>query len=176
MTRATLLVPLAALTLAACGGAPPAAEPEPLDPVVRVDTITITREVPPPLPDGRAATLCLASGQEAQIRVSPQGDTLVGPRRVRLADLRPAIGFLGDYAADEQWFVADQPITLNRRSFSKFGQPASRQCSAMKIVGDYDGVNLFTETDAAEPFQTVYVPVTPGVFQPYQSQVGQVRG
>lgn len=176
MRTGIFLVPLVAITLAACGGPPPEATPVPVDTVVRVDTITVTREVAPPLPEGRAATVCLANGQSAEIRVSAAGDTLVGPRRVPLADLGPAIGFIGDYAADEVWFVDDAPITVERRRFSKFGQPESRDCRSMKIVGDHDGVNLFADVTASEPFSVLYAPVRPGVFQAYQTQVGRVRG
>ncbi|MEJ2541386.1 MAG: hypothetical protein P8188_15695 [Gemmatimonadota bacterium] len=176
MTRAVPLIPLVGLTLVACAGQPEQPDPMPVDTIVRVDTITITREVPPPLPEGQAATVCLANGQNAEVRVSAQGDTLVGPRRVRLAELGPGVGFLGDYAADESWFVNDQAITFNRRSFSKFGQPTARDCQSLKIVGDYDGVNVFSEISATEPFRALFLPVRPGVFQPYQSGVGAVRG
>jgi hypothetical protein len=175
MSRAALLIPLAALTLSACSSGPPP-QPPPPDTVVRLDTITITREVEPPLPEGRLATLCLATGQNAEIRISPAGDTLIGPRRVPLVELGPAVGFVGDYAAHEAWFVDDAAIALNRRTYSKFGQAQNRDCRGMKIVGDYNGVNVFAPTDASEPFQTLFVPVRPGVFQAYQSQVGRVRG
>lgn len=175
MSRFAFLVPLVSLGLTACGAGAPE-EPPPPDTIVRLDTITITREVEPPLPEGRLATVCLASGQNVEVRISPAGDTLVGPSRVALGDLGPAIGFVGSYAAGESWFVDDGAVTLERRSFSKFGQPASRDCRGMKIVGDFHGVNLFAEVSASSPFQTIYVPVRPGVFQPYQAQVGRVRG
>jgi hypothetical protein len=176
MIRAALLVPLTAMIAAACwGGEAPPEPPEP-EPMVRVDTVVITREVSPPVPEGRATMLCLASGQNAEIRVSPAGDTLVGPQRVRLTDLGPAIGFVGNYAGDESWFTQDQPLTLNRRAFSKFGQPESRDCRGMKIVADFNGVNVFSDVAASEPFRILYVPVRPGVFQSYQAQVGRVRG
>lgn len=174
MRMALLPLPIAASVLAACATTPPP-PPEP-ETIVRVDTVVVTREVEPPLPDGRPATVCLASGQTAEIRISPAGDTLVGPRRVRFAELGPGIGFVGNYAADESWFVDDEPITFERRRFSKFGQPSSRDCGAMKIVGDYRGVNLFTEMTASSPFAAVLVPVSPGVFQAYRADVGRVRG
>lgn len=176
MSRIALLVPLAAMALAACGGGEPPPEPPPPDTVVRLDTITITREVEPPLPEGRLATICLANGQNVDIRISSAGDTLVGPRRVALGDLPPTIGFLGSYAGGEEWFVDDEDVTFENRSFSKFGQPASRDCRGMKIVGDAHGVNLFAEVSASSPFEILYVPVDPGVFQAYQAQVGRVRG
>lgn len=173
MSRVALLAPVGILAIAACGGAPPPLTPEPS---VRVDTVVVTREVAPPLPDGRAAMVCLASGQNTEIRVSAAGDTLIGPRRVRMADLGPNVGFLGSYAAGTPWFVGDEALTFERRQYSKFGQPEARDCRTMRIVGEYRGVNMFAETNAASPFQALYVPVRPGVFQPYQTQVGRVRG
>lgn len=175
MSRIALLVPLASMVLAACGGGPPA-EPPPADTIVRLDTITITREVEPPLPEGRLSTICLANGQNVEIRISSAGDTLVGPQRAALADLRPAIGFVGSYAEGETWFVEDETVTFERRQYSKFGQPESRDCRGLKIVGDAHGVNLFAEVSASSPFDAVFVPVRPGVFQPYETQVGSVRG
>lgn len=175
MSRIAFLVPLASMALAACGGGPPQTPPPP-DTIVRLDTVVVTREVEPPPPEGRSASLCLANGRNAEIHVSPAGDTLVGPRRVALDDLGPAIGFVGRYADAETWFVGDEPVTLDDREYSKFGQPASRDCREIKIVGDFHGVNLFAPVDAASPFETVYVPVRPGVFQPYETQVGRVRG
>lgn len=180
MTRLMLVLPVTALALAACGGGPPPEGP-PLegrtsDARVVYDTVVVTREITPPLPEGRPGTLCLATGQNVEIRISPAGDTLIGPRRVRMVDLGPGVGFVGDYAGDEAWFLNDQAITFDRRQFSKFGQAEARDCRAMKIVGDYDGVNLFAETAASAPFRVLYVPVRPGVFQSYQTQVGRVRG
>ena len=176
MKRTALLVSLTALFGAACwGGEEPPEQPAP-EPMVQVDTVVITREVAPPVPDGRPSMVCLASGQNVEVRVSAVGDTLIGPRRVRLADLGPAIGFVGSYAAGESWFTQDQTLTLNRRAFSKFGQPESRDCRSMKIVADFNGVNVFADVAAGEPFNVLYVPVRPGVFQSYQAQVGRVRG
>ena len=175
MSRIVFLGPLVAMTLAACGGGQPEGPPPP-DTVVRLDTITITREVEPPPPEGRPSNVCLANGQNVEIRISPAGDTLVGPKRVALGDLGPAIGFVGSYAGGEMWFVEDEPLTFEDREFSKFGQPASRDCRGMKIVGDAHGVNLFAEVSASSPFGVLYVPVRPGVFQSYPSQVGRVRG
>ena len=173
MSKAALSLPLAAIVLAACGGGPP---PEPLIPATVVDTVVVTREVAPPLPEGRSATMCLASGQSVEIRIGAAGDTLIGPRRVRMVDLGPGVGFIGSYAGGEAWFINDQAITFDRRQFSKFGQPEAKECRSMKIVGDFGGVNVFADATGSAPFNLVYVPVRPGVFQPYQTQVGRVRG
>lgn len=176
MSRTFFVAPLAAMVLTSCGlGGAPAA-PVPTDTVVRFDTVTITREVAPPLPLGEPTMICLANGQNVEVRVSEAGDTLVGPRRVPLSDLGPAIGFVGNYASSDGWFIEDTAITFDRRQFSKFGQPSARDCQSMKVVGDFNGVNLFADVSSAEPFGLLYVPVRPGVFQPYQAQVGRVRG
>ena len=74
------------------------------------------------------------------------------------------------------WFVDDEAITFENREFSKFGQPSTKDCRSMKIVGDANGVNLFADATASSPFRILYVPVRPGVFQSYQAQVGRVRG
>lgn len=173
MRGIALLAVLTSVGLVACAPAEPEAPPPP-DTVIRLDTIVVTEE--PPLPDGRLSTVCLANGQSAEIRITQAGDTLVGPRRVALADLGPAIGFVGSYAGSEAWFVNDDGVTFENREFSKFGQPASRDCRSMKIVGDAHGVNLFADVSASSPFRILYVPVRPGVFQSYQTQVGRVRG
>lgn len=177
MSRVALAAPLAALAMVACMGGPPPEVPPPVpDTVVVMDTVVVTREVAPPLPEGQMGTICLGSGQNVEIRVTAAGDTLIGPRRVRMADLGPGVGFLGSYAGGEAWFVNDSAITFDRRPFSKFGQPETKDCRALKIVGDHGGVNLFAEVTMSAPFRILYVPVRPGVFQPYQAQVGRVRG
>ena len=173
MSRVALSLPVAAILVAACAGSPP---PEPPEPVVVTDTVVVTREVAPPLPEGRVGSICLGTGHNVEIRVSAAGDTLIGPRRVPMVDLGPGVGFVGNYAGGEAWFVRDEAITFENRQYSKFGQPETRDCAAMKIVGDNDGVNLFAETTASAPFNVLYVPIRPGVFQPYQTQVGRVRG
>jgi hypothetical protein len=158
-------------------GCTPEPPPQP-EPIIQVDTVVVTREVevPPPLPEGRATTVCLATGQTVEIRISAQGDTLVGPQRARLDDLRPILGFTGNYAAATAWFVNDEAISMDRRQFQKFGTPMAKQCKELKIVGEHMGVNLFADVSAASPFDLLYVPVAPNVFQPYQAQVGRVRG
>jgi hypothetical protein len=167
-----LAAPALLLSTAACAGAPPPAPP----PMVRVDTIVVTREVAPPLPQGQPAAVCLATGRSAEIRITAAGDTLIGPARVRLADLGGAVGFAGTYAADQPWFVRDEPVPFDRRQYRRFGQPITRDCPGIKIVGEHRGVNLFADVAASPPFDVLLVPASPGVFQPYQTQVGRVRG
>lgn len=167
-------IAVASAALAACGGGEP---PPPPEPIVRVDTVVVTREAPPPpLPTGTPATVCLASGQSVQVRVSSAGDTLVGPTRVSMRDLGPGIAFAGAYAGGHDWFVRDLPLRYDGRDFQKFGTPESKACNQLVIVGSHMGVNLFTDAGATSPHAQVYVPVSPGRFQAYRAGVGRVRG
>ncbi|MEJ2215119.1 MAG: hypothetical protein P8099_00760 [Gemmatimonadota bacterium] len=175
--KTTRLLPVAVAVVGlAAAGCSQNQPPPPPQPVVQVDTVTVTREVPPPLPQGNPTTICLANGQSVDIRVSAQGDTLIGPQRAKLQDLRPVLGFQGNYAAGTSWFVGDEAIRMNRRQYHKFGTPVAKRCGDLKIVGANNGVNLFADADATAPFSIVYVPVSPGIFQSYQAQVGRVRG
>lgn len=182
MTRAAIPLPLAIITLFGCLATPPSEPPRP-DRNRSVDTITITRPAARPAtdtatdiataestpPDPRPVMVCLATGQNVQVHVSVAGDTLVGPRRVPLVDIGPLLGFVGDYAAAKGWFVHDQSITFDGRTFAKAGRPAAHDCHSIRIVGDFDGVNVFADADAISPLRVIYVPVQPGVFQTYQS-------
>lgn len=140
------------------------------------DTVIVTREVGPPLPTGTPASLCLATGEEVQVLVTAQNDTLVGPQRVSIRTLRPAAVFAGTYSDGRDWFTKDEQITFERRRYSKFGEQVSLSCSEIVRVGEYQGVPLFARTDAQRPYNTLYVPVRPGVWQAYQTGVRRTRG
>ena len=140
------------------------------------DTVRITREVAPPLPSGSPARICLATGQNVQVMVTAAGDTLVGPGRVSIDDLRPGVVFAGSYADGAAWFVDDEAVTFERRSYSKSGGEVRMDCGNIMRVGEHTGVPLFAQRNAERPFQTIYVPVRAGVWQAYQSGLQRTRG
>jgi hypothetical protein len=162
------------LTLVLCAGScssfrrvtPP--EPVAVAPQIRVDTVTVTRQVPAPLPDGTPAELCLASGLALQIIVATNGDTLIGPRRVSLRDLTGLV-FEGRYADGQPWFLKSDPIRFERRSYRKVEEPRSLKCEDLKQVGENAGIPLFADLMVLSPMETIYVPVSPGRFQPYRT-------
>lgn len=167
-------IALAGAALAACGGGEP---PPPPEPIVRVDTVVVTREAPPPpLPTGTPASVCLASGRAVDVRVTTAGDTLIGPRRISMRDLGPGVAFAGSYAAGRDWFVRDEAVRVGNRDFQKFGTPVAKNCSDIAVVGSHMGVNVFSAAGATTPYTEVFVPVSPGMFQPYRAGVGRVRG
>lgn len=140
------------------------------------DTVIVVAEVEPSPPEGDPVEICLATGQAATIHLTPQGDTLVGYRRIPLADLGPAVSFAGSYAAERDWFTADDPVTFTdfvngttrTRTFRRTGESLSLDCREIMRVGEFSGVPLFTEAVAQRPYYTLYVPVRPGVWQAYR--------
>lgn len=143
--------------------------PEPEVRIVRVpaDTVRITREVERPLPDGTPAMVCLATGENVEVRVTAQGDTLVGPQRASIRTLRPGVVFAGTYAEGRDWYTSDQPITFERLRYNKSGNDSSLDCGQIMRIGENMGVPLFAMRNANRPFETIYVPVRPGVWRGY---------
>jgi len=134
------------------------------------DTVTITREVAPPLPTGQATEICLATGETIQVLVTAQGDTLVGPARTSIRVLRQAgVVFAGEYAQGRAWFDQDQPITFENRPYQKSGGEVRLNCPDLVRVGDFQGVPLFAMRNATQPYTQLYVPVRPGVWQMYEN-------
>jgi hypothetical protein len=136
------------------------------------DTVRITREVERPLPDGTPAMVCLSTGENVQVRVTAQGDTLVGPSRASIRTLRPGVVFAGTYAAGRDWYTSDQDVTFERVSYSKSGGEVRLDCAQIMRVGEHMGVPLFAMRNQDRPFATLYVPVRPGVWQGYQNLRG----
>lgn len=140
------------------------------------DTVRVTREVGRPLPDGTPASVCLATGDNVQVRVTAQGDTLVGPGRQSIRTLRPGVVFAGTYAGNATWYTGDEAITFEKTSYSKTGNEVRMDCAQIMRVGENMGVPLFAMRSADRPFQTLYVPVRPGVWQAYQAGLRRTRG
>jgi hypothetical protein len=145
------------------------------------DTVIVTREVQvpapaPPLPTGTATSICLATGEVIQVLVTAQGDTLVGPARTSIRTLRPGVVFAGTYAQGREWFVSDQSIAFEQRQYNKSGSEVRLECPSITRAGEYMGVPLFVQNGAARPFETIYLPVRPGVWQAYQAGLQRTRG
>ena len=140
------------------------------------DTVRITREVGTPLPDGTPANVCLATGANVQVRVSAQGDTLVGPSRVSIRTLRPGVVFAGTYAGNAPWFRNDEAIAFEERQYDKSGDELRMDCGQIMRIGEHMGVSLFARRDADRPFEIIYVAARPGIWQGYQSGLRRTRG
>lgn len=139
------------------------------------DTVIVTREVAPPVPQGTPTEICIATGENVTVYLTPQGDTLVGPNRVTISSLGPGVAFAGAYAAGRGWFEADEPFEFDGREYVRSGGEVGLDCSEIMQVGTHDGVPLFADAAGSSPYETVYVPVRPGVWQAYQADLAAVR-
>lgn len=136
------------------------------------DTVIVTRETqapPPARPAGTASTLCLATGEAAPLLITSQGDTLVGAARVSIRELRPGVGFAGTYAQGRDWLTSGQSVPLEeRRTYVRSGGEGLLDCANIVQVGEHLGVPLFALRSAARPYEVLYVPVRPGVWQAFR--------
>jgi hypothetical protein len=140
------------------------------------DTVVVREEVEPPLPEGTPTDLCLATGETVTVYITPAGDTLVGPRRIDVRQLGPGVAFAGEYAEGRDWFVADQPVVFDDLEYVRSGGEIGLNCPNIRRVGEFGGVPLFVDVGAQSPYETLYVPVRPGVWQAYQTDLAAVRG
>lgn len=164
------LVAVLAIAVAGCA----VLKPGPPRTVVRVDTITITKEVAPPLLTGDSAVICLSTGMPARVLITATGDTLVGDARVRIRDARPLLAFAGAYAGEERWLASDT-LRFDKRLYRKIGPSAARACEDLKEVGRLNGVPVFADATAMASLPTILLPVRPGIFQPYTTAAGRRR-
>ena len=139
------------------------------------DTVIVTRVEEAPLPQGTPTEICIATGENVTIYITPQGDTLIGDRRVPIGALGPGVAFAGEYADGRPWYVADEPIVFQEREYVRSGGNVGLDCANIMQVGEYQGVPLFADVGAQSPYETLYVPVRPGVWQAYQTDLAAVR-
>ncbi len=135
--------------------------------ITKTDTVTITKEVPPPLPPGDSMEVCLSTGVPAHVRITAQGDTLIGAQRVPLSSLKPVLAFAGTYAGDASWFATSDTVRFDRKLYGKAGGLRGRACDELKLVGSYQGVPVFAEITAPQALPAILLPVRPGQFQMY---------
>jgi hypothetical protein len=178
MTRPTLHYRprrwFAALILCAASGCnwirpkPEPPPPAPPPPPPRVDTVIVTREVAPPLPEGTPAELCLSTGFPLNVHIAASGDTLIGERRIPLREV-PGLVIEGQYASQKQWFIKGDQIRFDRRLYRKLETVTTPKCEDLKQVGENDGVPLFADLMVLTPIETIFVPIGPGRFQTYRT-------
>ena len=132
------------------------------------DTVVIVREVAAEALEGTPETLCLATGIGLSVRVTTAGDTLVGPSWASVSELRPGLVFAGSYAEGREWFIADAPVRFEEHEFVGTEGPVRLNCDRIVRVGEYAGVVIFTNRSAEPPFETLYVPLRPGIWRTYQ--------
>jgi hypothetical protein len=95
------------------------------------------------------------------------GDTIVNGR-----PFREVFPTGPSYAAGAEWYINNEPITLARRRYVKYGLPRVLGVNEVAAVGEYRGVRVFAEAGVQNPPELLYVPVRVGCeFQPYQLEL-----
>ena len=141
-------------------------------PAAPPDTVVVTRIENPAPPAGTPVTLCLSTGDPVEVLLTLAGDTLVGPSRAPLSELRPGVVLAGVYAANRAWFEAGEPITFEERSYGRNGAALGLDCGDIRQVGEYLGVPLFVTGIGGGPQEILFVPERPGVWQRYSLEPG----
>ncbi len=141
--------------------------PEPVQlPAPPPDTVVVERTTEVPVDLGVARTLCLATGESGTVMLTPDGAEVISLE---------ALG--GAYAGDAEWFNDGSEIEYAENPYEKVGGETSLDCATITRVGEWMGVPVFAESASTgeDPVPTIYVPVTPGRWQPYEPPA-RVRG
>ncbi len=121
-----------------------------------------------PVPAGEQVELCLSTGQNVPVLLTPTGDTLVGPDYAPTRELRPALDFAGSYASGAFWYASGEPISFEGNAFGRAPDQFPIDCVQILRVGVHQGVPLFADIAAERPLVVLFVPVRPGVWQRYE--------
>jgi hypothetical protein len=92
---------------------------------------------------------------------------LIDNRIQPLDEIHP-VGVTAGYAGQEIWYTRGQPVTLQSRSYMKYGGERRVPLNQLRRVGDYQGIPLYSApADSVRP-QALYVPVRVGcIFNAY---------
>lgn len=129
------------------------------------DTVVVER----PLPEGTPVEVCLSTGENARVIVTAEGDTLLGPDRASIRELRPTVVFAGRYAGDLDWYLDGEPVLFGGARYRASGAEEVLDCGELLRVGVAGGVPVFAPVTAESPYAVLWVPVRPGVWRMYLS-------
>lgn len=132
------------------------------------DTVVIERTGAPAQLGGEPGTVCLSTGQDAPVRFTVEGDTLIGPSATPIDELRPVVDFAGGYAFGAGWFESGADVDFEGESFRKSGDAVSIECGEILRVGVYQGVPVFADRAALRPLDVIFIPVRVGLWQRYE--------
>ncbi|HEY7769881.1 hypothetical protein [Longimicrobium sp.] len=135
----------------------------------------------PPVPAaGGAQRINLCVVENGTLRVLDAVlDPSTGDTLVEGASIREVFANQTEYAAAKPWFVNNEPITWERRVYTKYGPPRVVSPSQLRPGGHHGGVVFFVEANAGATPEVIFVPTRPGCeFHWYQWErtTGGVRG
>ena len=76
------------------------------------------------------------------------------------------------YAAGLAWFEENQPLSVEGELLVKYGPGREMDPAELVRLGVKDGVPVYVERAVRTNPEVVYLPISPGRFQPYQDTIG----
>lgn len=76
------------------------------------------------------------------------------------------------YAAGTRWYQERMPVVVDDQMLVMYGLPRAVDPRLLERIGTLNGVAVYTEVGSRGRAEVVYVPVTPGMYVPYQNMTG----
>jgi len=127
-----------------------------------------------PVRDGISSSICLSTGQNVPIMLTPAGDTLLGPEATPIRTLRPGLVFAGTYAGNAFWYQDGAIVVFEGGDFGRSPDTFPIDCDQILRVGVYQGVPVFAVINARRPLDVIFIPVRPGVWHRYERGLREV--
>ena len=132
------------------------------------DTVRIVEGGARPIVEGEASSVCLSTGQNAPIRITAAGDTLVGPSGTPIEELRPVADFAGGYAAGSGWLQRGEDVFFEGDRFVPEGGTFDIDCNQILRVGTFQGVPVFADRAVVRPLNVLFIPIRVGAWRRYE--------
>jgi|GEM_PF-2087790 len=107
---------------------------------------------------------------------SQNGDKSIVVNGVRknFTDVYPTTG--KDYAAGEAWYINNDQIPFNGKSYVKYGLPRVLGVREIEKKGTYGNIGVYVEAGSTGLIEVIYIPVRHGCeFQPYKLYCGDLE-
>lgn len=153
------------LAVSACGPRTPV--PPPAPPAER-EPAAVQAPPPPNLVMNGHMTACVVRNGRMEM-VPIQYDPATGDTPVNGRPFRDVYPVSAEYASVARWYAENEPTTVDRRRYIKYGLPRVLVPADVVPTGSYQGVTLFAEPVApGMRVDVYYLPVSPDCqFQPY---------
>lgn len=66
------------------------------------------------------------------------------------------------------WFKEGREVRFGGRGWRPVGQPVFERREALRRVGQFEGMDLYAAADASDPYDILFFPYSPEVWQPLE--------
>ena len=82
--------------------------------------------------------------------------------------LKAALALSAEFAANETWYIKNEPIIFGNKTFVKYGLPRVLGSSEITKCGNYKKAGVYIESGKLGVHEIIYVLVRKNEYQPYQ--------